>query len=113
MSNETTPGPWYATILPTEKDAWEYIKYGYFGWDEHSSIKEGAFTNGVEWATDFIKLKFEANAKLASQAPVLKQLVEKQQELLEFYKRECPIVGLSARGITLRDEIEQLKNQLK
>ena len=99
MKTETTPAPWSVGKCGNE----------YFLLTECHPYDILALDN---MGDDIAK----ANAKLASQAPVLKELVEKQQEYIKFL--ESYANGIMAPiycdgKLKFIEKIEQLKNQLK
>lgn len=110
MNKETTPGPWYAVFVS-------------FGWRLHNKPTYQA--TDLLYAGNGNEETAEANAKLASQAPILKELVEKQEEYIKFlgdylsgitgflkvHGMECTDEEFE-EGQRHREEIETLKSQL-
>lgn len=95
MENEYTPAPWYAVAYD-----------GYYKLQDRGEYGNFDITN-ADYVGDYTA---EANAKLASQAPILKELVEKQEKLInELIYMTYPEYRTHNE---LGKEIDALKSQL-
>lgn len=110
---------WYENLLPTEKDAFNYIKGGYFGFGDTVHLEENAFISGVEWANEFTK------NNLTNSSPIFKELADKQEEYIAFLGDYIASIAsflhthnmdadqsIINKGIRLRNEINQLKEKI-
>jgi hypothetical protein len=97
METKTTPPPWYAVEYAGD---WVLQSVDMYGPDDLLSAENV----GKELA--------EANAKLAASAPILKLLVEKQEEWINELILTIPISGDYTTALRLQNEIEILKQQL-
>lgn len=95
MKDETTPSPWY---IEQDADTWHLL-------DGKSNDLLSECDMPVEVA--------KANAKLAASAPILKELVEKQDELIKLHDLwEWSHENVEQMDV-LYKEIETLKSKLK